>query len=673
MRSQRLGILIALAALCTSCLAAAVAAPAAPIRLKYREFTPAFRPNQPTVEVSAADSERARHLLVQFRAAPDAQVRADLDALGIKFIDYLSPRVWMVKASRAQLEQSSVAPWVAWAGPLLPYDKVSRAPKVPLAPDSPGAGYAYLVQFLGDVTAGDARLAVGESGATALLPEFLGRQYLLVAADDRALARLAAQDSVCWIIAAPEALLSGESVYLCPGQLTEFGYQPEYAVHDDGWDGPGLGSAALKYYFLNGTDDIPGTGEQTQCIRAMTEWATYAAITWTPAATSGLSYSVDIGWFTGDHGDGNPFDGPGGVLAHAFFPSLNPLGGDLHFDDDELWEIGNPGPGFDLFSVALHEMGHSLGMNHSDVPSAVMYYAISSSRVFTGLTSDDIAGIQSIYAPAAVPPVASFVGSPRSGSVPLTVQFTDLSSGTPTSWSWSFGDGGASTQQNPSHIYQTAGSYTVSLTASSAGGSNTRTVASYVAAAGTVTVSLPLTMAGWYLISLPGTPTDPDPAAVFDELTPAQLNGSLHRYVTGVGYQTWWQFDPGAFGGPLQPGEGYWLYVYSPVAITYSAYCTFTQQEVWFAQQGWHLAGSPQLADVAVAGCTVHQGSGSALAFGSQTSLWIDDPLYRWNTPVAGYGTCGADPADADSTLRTRAGYWLYTYLDDVTLQVPAP
>ena len=61
-------------------------------------------------------------------------------------------------------------------------------------------------------------------------------------------------------------------------------------------------------------------------------------------------------------------------------------------------------------------------------------------------------------------PVASFNGTPTSGPIPLTVVFTDASTGGPTSWSWDFGDGGTSTLRNPSHTYTVAGNYTVNLT-----------------------------------------------------------------------------------------------------------------------------------------------------------------------------------------------------------------
>jgi len=77
-------------------------------------------------------------------------------------------------------------------------------------------------------------------------------------------------------------------------------------------------------------------------------------------------------------------------------------------------------------------------------------------------------------------PVADFTGNPTSGATPLTVAFTDASTGSPTSWSWTFGDGGTSTAQNPSHVYGSANSYTVSLTATNAAGSDTETKTNYI-------------------------------------------------------------------------------------------------------------------------------------------------------------------------------------------------
>jgi PKD repeat protein len=101
-------------------------------------------------------------------------------------------------------------------------------------------------------------------------------------------------------------------------------------------------------------------------------------------------------------------------------------------------------------------------------------YSIPGTYTVT-LTATNSAGSNSITStvaalvPAVIP---SFIKSTASGSAPLTVQFTDTSVNSPTSWSWNFGDGATSTAQNPSHVYTTAGTYTVTLNAlNSTGGS----------------------------------------------------------------------------------------------------------------------------------------------------------------------------------------------------------
>ncbi|WP_292367536.1 PKD domain-containing protein [Methanoregula sp. UBA64] len=96
------------------------------------------------------------------------------------------------------------------------------------------------------------------------------------------------------------------------------------------------------------------------------------------------------------------------------------------------------------------------------------------------LTASNSAGSTTISQPGyitvtkeAAVPVASFLASGSSGEIPLTVQFFDASSNAPSSWVWSFGDGDYATSQNPSHTYTSAGSYTVTLTASNTAGSDT--------------------------------------------------------------------------------------------------------------------------------------------------------------------------------------------------------
>ena len=96
-------------------------------------------------------------------------------------------------------------------------------------------------------------------------------------------------------------------------------------------------------------------------------------------------------------------------------------------------------------------------------------------------------------------PDADFTGTPTSGTAPLTVNYTDQSSNSPDSWSWDFGDGGSSTLQNPSHVYTSAGTYTVSMTATNSAGSDTEVKTNYI------TVNEPAPVADFT-----GTPTSGD-------------------------------------------------------------------------------------------------------------------------------------------------------------------
>lgn len=103
----------------------------------------------------------------------------------------------------------------------------------------------------------------------------------------------------------------------------------------------------------------------------------------------------------GTHGDPYPFDGRGGTLAHAFYPHNNAgLSGDVHFDDDEVYtaKSNEDRTKRKLLWVAVHELGHSIGLEHSSIKGAVMYpwYQHFEGSDFD-LTYDDISGIQNIY------------------------------------------------------------------------------------------------------------------------------------------------------------------------------------------------------------------------------------------------------------------------------------
>ena len=87
-------------------------------------------------------------------------------------------------------------------------------------------------------------------------------------------------------------------------------------------------------------------------------------------------------------------------------------------------------------------------------------------------------------------PEAAFTATPLSGDAPLTISFTDESTGTVTSWSWDFGDSGTSTDQNPTYTYNDPGSYTVILTVTGPGGSDTQTKPDYITVNGELSATI---------------------------------------------------------------------------------------------------------------------------------------------------------------------------------------
>ncbi|XP_005378043.1 PREDICTED: stromelysin-2 [Chinchilla lanigera] len=174
----------------------------------------------------------------------------------------------------------------------------------------------------------------------------------------------------------------------------------------------------LTYRIVNYTRDLPRDAVDSAVEKALKVWEEVTPLTFSRIHEG--EADIMISFAVREHGDFYPFDGPGESLAHAYPPGPG-FYGDVHFDDDEKWT--EDASGTNLFLVAAHELGHSLGLFHSANPKALMYPLYNS---FTDLTrfrlsQDDVDGIQSLYGP---PPA-----SPADPELPT--QSSPLESGTP--------------------------------------------------------------------------------------------------------------------------------------------------------------------------------------------------------------------------------------------------
>lgn len=202
---------------------------------------------------------------------------------------------------------------------------------------------------------------------------------------------------------------------------------------------------------------------------------------------------------------------PAGTLAATYLYWTTCNGTNWHIKEFDMivaptapgngWNFGpgaTTGGRYDLESVMLHELGHAHQLGHIINSSKVMNYSIGPNSDKRVLSQEDIDGGLDVMVQATatrpctpspmtpltpatcqlpIAPEAAFSAVPTAGCSPVTVQFTDQSTNTPTAWQWDIDNDGTTdyTTQNPTHTYATAGTYTVRLTASNVAGTSTLT------------------------------------------------------------------------------------------------------------------------------------------------------------------------------------------------------
>ena len=326
------------------------------------------------------------HLILQFHSAVSREIIDELNRQGVIVLGAIPDFGVAVSAPD---DFSPLGLDLAWVGRLEPDHKVS-----PLLERAADRAEWFVAEFFPDVDMEDARRMAEAAGFVVHHHPDLLRSHLLLSGPPDHAGALAQWDEVAYLFPASRDLIRGHHVGHCAGALTSGVVTPMYATSGSGWSKESSGEVTLSYVFGPLTPKLdPGQAMQT-ILAALNSWTQYGPIKFVAGQSATAPRTVYIWFGEYDHGDAIPFDGPGGVLAHTFFPAppnAESIAGDMHFDGSENWHIGAD---TDLATVALHEAGHVLGLAHVDNPAALMYpyYTLGQK-----IGPDDIAGVQALY------------------------------------------------------------------------------------------------------------------------------------------------------------------------------------------------------------------------------------------------------------------------------------
>jgi hypothetical protein len=395
-------------------LLAVVAAGQPDLHLKTRRSDAAGMPRERARGVERAFPRRAverlsatrAHWLVQFPEAPGVADIAALRGRGARILGYVPDWAFLV-AGAPDLDLDGLN--------VIRMEQLDPADKLSPALDGFESG-TVLVRFHADVELADSLEIVRRAGATRIDSPSVAERQFLVSGSREQLQALAAWDEVEYIFPADADLATGTPFHYCSGAATVAGPVAQLAARVGQWSPGRQGFVALQYALGALSSKVDAATLKSELTRAMDEWARHVQVGFTETANLAAARTLVYRWGRGASGGPQPFDGPGRTLAYTYFPSPpnpEPIAGDLYFDDDENWQVGLD---VDVFSVALHELGHALGLGHSDVPGSVMYPYY---RRASALAADDIASIQQLYlAKTAAPPPAEPAPTPTPEPAP---------------------------------------------------------------------------------------------------------------------------------------------------------------------------------------------------------------------------------------------------------------
>lgn len=446
---------------------------------------------------------------------------------------------------------STAIPGVKWIGALEPGDKISPAL-------GRTGSIQALVEFHPDVeTAAQEAVAAAERLALVRMPILLPN-HAIVTASPEELHALAGHDEVAYIFPADPGLTAGENLMPCVGLLTLAGPIGQYSNIIHGWDLNSDNKAHLGYSFGELTTKLPASAVESAILNAFEAWASVANVVFSPAVSATATRAILIEFASGAHGDAYPFDTAGQTLAHTFYPvPLNPesIAGDVHLNASVNWHAGSD---TDVYSVALHEIGHAIGLGHSDNPGDVMYPYY---RRGMHLSANDIGAAQALYGAPGGPAPTSTTALPLTltmnpiappGAAGQTSISGTVSGGTaPLNVGWQTSQG-----YSGKAMFGSGNTWSASVV-SLAAGTNTVTVTAFDSAKNTVSESAVVTRTSSPATAKPVAVaiTSPASAVVTASSASISLSGTASG---GCGVtRVTWQTSGGANG--TASGTGPWV------------------------------------------------------------------------------------------------------------------
>lgn len=193
-----------------------------------------------------------------------------------------------------------------------------------------------------------------------------------------------------------------------------------YILASKGWH-----KRTITYFIANWPHTIGEYKTKKDIKLALTNWGQYGRLNF--EEVDGAHADIVILFGREYHGDNFPFDGQGSILAHAFFPNeYANLAGDVHFDADENWTKEPSDEGIYFYAVALHELGHSLGLAHSAAESSIMFPYYKSETTDLTLDYDDILGMYELYIRGGPPEENVYIPEVHGGTSTTEKKYFDV-------------------------------------------------------------------------------------------------------------------------------------------------------------------------------------------------------------------------------------------------------